>query len=296
MKKNGLGGGYQLYANYKTQVWESDVFDLPNHFGDFVILTPRDLLTKDDIWINKHDLIADFDKICNAIPNEHLRDQISNYFYSVLPKKPKKKDEDEAVRSTILKFSQLIDYYIKFKEDNGDGAVDLSSSKVSFSDNLYIKQFGTLVALLRQSTAFYAVTGNTRQEAIARIRFLKDVIENKDGYRVFYIEGKPVERESDLQIMYRLTWFSSPVDVNREVNNGRGPADFVVSNGPSDKGVVEMKLASNPQLRRNLEHQAEIYQKASDAVYCLKVILYFSETERRKVDSILKSLGLQDSE
>src|SRR6478736_3671730 len=53
-----------------------------------------------------------------------------------------------------------------------------------------------------------------------------DVIENKGGHRVFYSGGKPVQRELDLQIMFRLVWCGTPYDVSTEVNDGRGPADF----------------------------------------------------------------------
>lgn len=34
--------------NYNTRSWESRVFDLPYFFADYVILTPKDILAKDD--------------------------------------------------------------------------------------------------------------------------------------------------------------------------------------------------------------------------------------------------------
>jgi len=38
-----------------------------------------------------------------------------------------------------------------------------------------------------------------------------------------------IEGESDLQILYRLTWYGTTRDVTREANDGRGPADFKIS-------------------------------------------------------------------
>jgi hypothetical protein len=125
--------------------------------------------------------------------------------------------------------------------------------------------------------------------------FLKDVIENKVGHRLFYVRGRPIRREEDLQILYRLTWLGTPSDVSREVNDGRGPADFKVSRGSPDKTIVELKLASNTKLRRNLQGQAEIYAKASDARGIIKVIIYFSEQEFDRVTRILDELGLSQS-
>src|SRR3712207_6984239 len=52
--------------------------------------------------------------------------------------------------------------------------------------------------------------------------------------------------------------YATPLDVNREVNNGRGPVDFKVSMGSADKTLVEFKLASNSQLQRNLANQVAI--------------------------------------
>ncbi len=101
-----------------------------------------------------------------------------------------------------------------------------------------------------------------------------------------------MRREADLQRMYRLVWFGTPSDVSREVDDGRGPADFKVSRGAQDKTIVEFKLASNGHLKRNLQKQAEIYQKASDAESALKVIMYFYASEHEKVLGILNELGL----
>ena len=51
-----------------------------------------------------------------------------------------------------------------------------------------------------------------------------------------------------------------------------------------------MKLASNTQLERNLRNQTDVYERASDASRSIKIIIYFSATERRRVDRILKRL------
>jgi hypothetical protein len=151
-----------------------------------------------------------------------------------------------------------------------------------------------LVALLLSTTGFYTVPGSTFDEAGERIAFLKDVIENKGGWRLFYDGQKPVPRESDLHIMFRLTWCNTPSDVNREVNNGRGPSDFEISRGRFDKTIVEFKLARNSSLARNLAHQVEAYERASDSQYSYKVIVYFDDLERQRTKILLKALGLAD--
>jgi hypothetical protein len=123
--------------------------------------------------------------------------------------------------------------------------------------------------------------------------FLKDVIENKGGHRIFYLDGQPIEREADLHILYRFTWHATPSDISREVNDGRGPADFKALRGATDKTLVEFKLAKNTHLERQLAKQVEVYEKASDVTHpSLKAILYFSDSQLERVLAILRRLKL----
>lgn len=279
--------------DYEREAWTTESFDLPKFNGDYVLLTPRDLLTKDDIWISKHDLLADFERIANAIPNEQLRAQVDNYFRSRLSRNPTERERDAAKRQTLLKFKQVIDYYIRDKERHGDKAVSVSNHKVEQSRQLYVLQFKELIERLEKQTGFYSVTGDTEVETRQRILFFKDLIENKDGYKLLYANGEAPKREDDVQILYRFVWFGTPSDVNREPNNGRGPVDYKVSRGSSDKTLIEFKLASNTSLRRNLENQVAIYEKANDTKKAFKVILFFTDHELAKVKALLRELKLE---
>ena len=280
--------------NYETESWQSGIFDLPVFKNKYVLLSPKEILTKDETWINKPDFFRQFDRIPQAIENDQLRAQINNYFRSVLPKKPTAKDEHKAAAATALKFPEVIDYFIKYKEEHGDEAAKKSSLDVIDSRMVYVDQFGALVNLLSQKSAFYSVPGNTTEEVLQRIEFLKDVVENKGGHKLFYNKGKPIAMEKDIQILFKLTWRDTVSDVSREVNDGRGPVDFKIARGSKDKTLVEFKLASNSQLSRNLQKQLEIYKKASDAEKGYKVIFYFSKPELDKVHRTLKDLNMTD--
>ena len=205
--------------NYRTESWVPKSYLLPCYENDFVILTPTDILSKDDTWINKQDLSNNFFDIPDAIPDEQLRAQVNNYFISLLPKNPKKKDEDEAKQRVYLQYPQLIDYFIRYKENHGKEAVVRSLNHVSNSRYLYNEQFAKLIDLLRRESAFYSTGKTTDQEVKNRLMFLKDVIENKGGHKIFYLRGKPISNEEDLHILYRLTWFASPSSVTSEAND-----------------------------------------------------------------------------
>lgn len=283
--------------NFSTESWESDKYWLPKHEGDYVLLTPKDILTRDDTWINKKDLVNQFENIPLSLEDEVLRDQVNNYFYKVLPNDHTEKEKTEAVSKTLMQFPVLFDYFIKQKENNGDTAVSISNQKVDYSDNLYVNNFKEFISLLNRETDFYKLEPNSYKACLNRVVFFKDVVENKEGYKYFYDkEDNPIRRESDLKLAYRFTWFGTNYDVNTEVNNGRGPVDTKVSYGSKDSTLVEFKLASNPQLEKNLLNQVEVYKKANNTENSIKVIIYFSKKELEKVIDILNRNNLNDKE
>jgi len=286
----------KVWFDYEKELWNSAEFHLPFWNGDYVLLTPKDILTKDDNWINHKDLFDSFLTIKNSVPNDELRYKINDLYIRSLPRSPKEKDIKNAIQVVINHYPEILNYYIKHKEENKVGAKNVSQQKVANVQNLFVKQVQELISILSANTDFYKISPNDSFEATRkRVLFLKDVIENQDGYRLFYVKGKPVERESDLQVIFRLTWFNSPYDVNREVNNGRGPVDYTISFGKDDKTLVEFKLASNKKLKQNLAHQVQVYETANHTRQSLKVIIYFSDNEYKMVMRALKELHLENT-
>jgi hypothetical protein len=315
----------RAYFNYKTETWASRIYRLPAFDGDFVLLTPEDLLTKDDLWINQHDLVGDYAEIVDSIENVQLRGQINNYFShelsrmlaakeqrrrELLAKKKRSKkfirflkplEPSEADRKlvrlrVIRKFPQIIDYYLAAKEAHGEEASQLSRENVAQINTQFVSQVENLVALLEKCTNFYSEPTDSYAAALRRAQYFRDVIENNDGWRIFYVNGNPITREKDVHILYRLTWFASAFDVNSESNSGRGPVDFAISKGSANKALVEFKLASSSSLAQNLEHQTAIYQRSHRTNKSVKVVIYYSEAELARVKSILKQMGLENDQ
>jgi hypothetical protein len=290
----------KAYFDYDFERWMPKIYKLPYVFNDYVLLTPRELLTKDDNWINSKDLRGNFTGIINSIPNQQLKHEVFSYYLKSLPKTEKNKKNTQkeitkAVHETIGKFPEIIKFYVKLKEENKEGAKTLSRQNVEEVEAIFIEKLKEFVSLLLEESQFYHIPGNSYDESLERIKYLKKVIEDNDGYRLFYVDGNPIKREEDLQIIYRLTWFASDYDVNRETNNGRGPVDYAISKGSYDKTLIEFKLASNSKLRQNLEKQVEIYEKANSTKKSIKVILYFDASEFNKTTKIIQELGLDKS-
>jgi hypothetical protein len=279
--------------DYERRVWCPKSYELPFIGNDFVLLAPRDILTRDENWINRPDLNHRFEEIAYSIPDEQLRSLVSQYLVDQLREDSTKDDKSKVYGQLLHKYPALIEWYIRWKEDRGDEAVRQSSSKVTDSEERYIHQLGELIQKLELETEFYKHGIDTMEECRARIGFLKAEIENNNGYKLFYNNNnEPIQRESDFQVIFRLVWFASPSDFNSEVNNGRGPVDFSVSRGSKDKTLVEFKLAKNSKLQQNLESQVGVYERANRTDKSLKVIFYFNDSELTKVQRILTELKL----
>ena len=280
--------------NYNTRSWVNKNYILPVIDNDFVILTPRSMLTKDEAWINQHDMVRNYRDIAGAIDNDQLREQLNDYLHRSLPDDCTDKEFTEAVVKTIYMYPEYIDHYIRQKEDTGDAAIRLSNERVKETESMFILNVENIVKCLVNESDFYSSPSDTFEESYQRVLYLKQVIENNDGYRLFYHKGQPIKKESDLQLMFRLTWFGTPSDINSEVNNGRGPVDYKASRGAKDSTLVEFKLAKNTKLKQNLKHQVKIYENANNTKKSIKVILYFSTEEYDRVKRILKELGLKE--
>ncbi|MBQ7555353.1 hypothetical protein IJS98_02725 [bacterium] len=285
----------KVYFNYETRTWVPQKYYLPYFENDYVLLTPKCILTRDDTFINRSDMLRNLQTIAPSVDDETLRFELDQYLSSILgtgDKYPTKTEKDRAAEILLLKHPELIDYYVKYKEDHEKEATSVSKEQVSEVELMFQTQLTGLVDLLKNKTGFYETVPDAHEESLRRVKYLKQVIEDQDGYRFFYVNGKPVKRESDLQVMFRLTWYGTPLDVNREVNNGRGPVDYKISYGKKNSTLVEFKLASNSKLKQNLEKQVDVYKTASETDRAIKAILYFTDAEYEKVTKVLNDLNI----
>lgn len=286
--------------NETTKIWQPKTFKLPYFYreqnGDFIILTPVDILTVDESAINNSDFYSNFRNITRSLENSSLRSAVNDFFNLNLPQKPTKKDKVKAFLNTIKKFPDLIDFYIKLKEDSKHEVSSASVAEINELKEKLVDVFTPLCELLNDKSDFYKTPTNSYEEALKRATFLKDVIENNDGYRIFYDGTKPIAKEDTIQRIFKLTWYASPFDVNAEVNNGRGPADYKVSFGSGDSTIIEFKLASSSSLKRNLENQTDIYKTASKSAKDISVILCYTIADLLKVAKVLKEINKENHE
>lgn len=124
---------------------------------------------------------------------------------------------------------------------------------------------------------------NSYKEAHRRIGNLKTWIEEQNGYII--LPSDKITHEDYLQILFKgvNTIAGSSYRFDREVGNGRGYVDFIISKGSADGTLVEFKMASNSDLNSNLKHQVPVYKKSNQIDNAITVIFYFSKDEQERV-------------
>lgn len=263
----------KAWFNYDTETWVSEKYELPyfSDQNDYVLLTPKRLLTKENLWLDKDDMInkgLGLNEIGIAISDTQLRAQVNNYFKSVLPikppgKQPNKGERKEAVKKTIKQFPILLDYYIRQQEDAGHLAKEASEQRVSETEHLFVKQIEEFIEKHLLTTDFYQQNSETFVEAHTRLILFKDAIEENTAQWLFYVDGKPIPTQHDLQVLFKLIWQAE----NNE--------------GASIVKMPEIKLASNTQIKNPLE-KLMIFLESKYPSYLFEVLANRLDEEELK--------------
>lgn len=290
--------------NYLTESFEPKHYTLPyvineKNKKEYVLLTPIDILRADEPSINSKDFGDKYDVIISSIENMHLRAYVNNYISQAVKeyedshnKKRKisdatyKKIEREAFEQIAQDKPELYDYYIRIREKESE---TIRAESFNETDSELRKFYDSSRVLIEEFFKRYSEPSraNSLEESIERIRFFKHIIEDCDGYKCLYNDGKRISNENDLQRLFRFAWFGTEYKVDAEPNNGRGQADFIISKGSSNQNIIEFKLASNRKLQ-NVFKQVKIYEKANCSDGSIIVIFYFTQEELIATKEMIK--------
>ena len=297
--------------DYETESFISREYLLPwiiNEKGkkEYVLLTPKDILREDEPAINRKDFFDSYD-IRTMIDNNSLRAYVNNYIgkavYEYEEKQKRnnrkisersiKKIEKEAFKETVRDYPELYDYYIKYVENNPKQVNAIAHEECKDELEKFYINSKTLISKVLNGGYVVNEDITAREEAKNRIKFFKHIIEDCDGYLALYYNGKQIAKEKDLQRLFKFVWYGTSYKVDAEPNNGRGQADFIVSEGINNQNIIEFKLASNSSLG-HVFTQVKIYESANCTDGSLIVIFCFSTEEIRIAEKVVKEAGYED--
>lgn len=298
--------------NYLTESFTTKEYYLPyliNEKGEeeYILLTPSDILRKNEPAINRDHFFKNNRKVRNYIENDVLRTQVNNYIAKAVgeyekeqranKKKPSERKikaiEKESFSEMVKEHPEIYDYYVKMREKDKENIKEECLSEVNTQLQKFIINAEELVTRFKEGNYKVSESTSAYEESKNRIKYFKHIIEDCDGYKNLYHNGERISTENDLQRLFKFVWYKTSFKPDFETNNGRGPADVVVSKGNENQNVIEFKLASNSRLPHMFE-QTEIYKRANSTEKSIIAIFYFSEKELDKINKIISDAGYKD--
>jgi len=127
------------------------------------------------------------------------------------------------------------------------------------------------------------------------IEQIKNGIENSRGWELLWNDNSPRDEKS-VQVYFdnqlRIVCETTCASFSREVETGRGPIDFIFSNGFKYKYLIEIKLATNKALS-NGDFCAQVYEylKGLAADTAFLVVVGYYEEHNEIMDKVNEYIG-----
>lgn len=270
----------QYNFDYRFKKWNEKVVDLPiNPFTKKAILLIPRLFLRELPTISAEE----FWDYCWTNKNEELRDQYSFEIKSNV----NKSDIIEIARQN----REWVEEYKKYRAENGSKPYDIIEDPKGY----YIWVIQTLKYVEENPYNFIIPKNNNDFDkfTIEVIEQFEQFIENNSGYKLLRDDkGHKPKREEASQLLFmgvvKNYCKANNIDLNREVNLGRGPVDFKFSSGYQNRALIEIKLAKNSKFWNGLEKQLMKYLEVEDIKKGYLLVVCYNNDDIKKVSGIQK--------
>lgn len=260
----------------KFKRWGKLIVEVPVNPYNYkpVLLAPsqflRDLptISADDFW-----------DYCWMHENQALRDDYSADITSSVDKK------------TIIEFAQnhpeIRQKYLKRVEKRSPRPYNLNK------DNKGLFQWYDAAAKYCSEHP-KAVVINSAQRFILVIEdFLKEFVnyvENNNGWKLLWNDNGIAKKEEAVQLLFlgivKHYCKANDIDISKEVNIGRGPVDFKVSDGFNLRALLELKLAKNSRFWNGIKIQLPTYMTAERIKTGYFIVVAYNEKDFKRINNI----------
>lgn len=279
---------YTLKVNRKLGINSANYPDLPfdgeylinPYKGNNILLLPKDILHEIPIAADWEDI----DRVCQEI--EIIRNEVNEFIgqeWKRLTTAAKKDFIRQNIMNDPQKLTSLINTYKGVSIDKYDFDSDeLGEYKVPRYSKVIAEENPLKIPQEKKDSFEIA--------SIICSKF-KDLVENNKLYDLLYTDdGKP-RKEKIAQLAFlsiaEVYCETNNIDLNQEVNSGRGPVDFKLSNGYDDRTLIEIKLTTNPNLLHGFNTQIQEYSKAEKTNKLIYLVID-NGGSKKKVDELKK--------
>ncbi|MAL59709.1 MAG: hypothetical protein CMC14_06655 [Flavobacteriaceae bacterium] len=269
---------YEFDSKFKR--WKDKEVNLPlnPYTKKGVLLVPKKFLR--ELPTISADEFFDY---CWSNMNEELRDQYGIEIKSQV----KKSDIIQIARQN----REWIAEYEAYRDEKGSKAYDIAKDPKGYYkwviDTLnYVRENAYKFIIPKNESDFDKFT----QEVIEQYEHF---IEDNSGYKLLWDDkGRRPKSEEASQLIFtgivKHYCKANNIDLNREVNLGRGPVDFKFSSGYENRALIEVKLAKNSKFWNGLEKQLIKYLKVEDIKKGVLLVICYNDNDLKKVSDIEK--------
>lgn len=244
--------------------------------GKPLMLLPSDILSPLPIA----ESFDDIDFICGE--NQRVRDEINAYFDLGRRRRLNKSEIFSCMRHSEAFRHAIISSYKAFPAQPYDFNTDSSGEYIWLQA---AKEYTEKFPLEFSEQPVKDISDVLTITRIICQKF-KTLIEDNGLHDLLYDSNKKPKHERAAQLLFfgiaDSYCTANNIDLSREINGGRGPVDFKLSKGAKDKVVVEIKLASNGQLKHGIETQLPIYMKQEKAYHAIYLVVDNGHSEALK--------------
>lgn len=226
----------KAYFDYDLKIWCDKDYYLPLYKEEHVILSPIELLTKDDTWICKNDVTkshTQFKKVLSHISSGSFSKEVFDFYNKemLLSSGDRSKHHKVVMNNLIRKYPSYLDYYIKYKTelDGANEAAKLTKTRVFNATSLFVTNGSNLISQL-VATDFFKRKIYDLYTLREKVLILKDIIEKNCS--PLFIKDKRITNAKEIGMLFSILL---------KVNDCNG-------NKFKLKNSFEVKLASNPYL------------------------------------------------
>lgn len=116
-------------------------------------------------------------------------------------------------------------------------------------------------------------------------------VEHKKGAKLLWLASEPAPEEH-AQILFDVITDQyaqlADIDINREIETGRGPVDFKFSRGRVFQAHLEVKRATSNKLEHGLRKQLPTYLKADKVRNGYYLVMCYDESDFKKTDNLIQ--------
>jgi hypothetical protein len=232
-----------------------------------VLLLPQDILRQLPFASSWDDIID------TSNFNSTLRNKVNHYISQTWKAKTKK--EKERQLAVLMKNKDGINTLIEIVKESKVKPYDFEVDENSVMFSRHVTKI-----ISENPLEIYSKNNSTKElkkvvkTIIDQFKFL---LENKGMNSLLWKKKTESNNEKNTQKIFLLVAYSyckaNDIDVNPEMDTGRGNVDFKFSKGFSKKIIVEIKHSYNPNISDGFSEQLHLYKKAEETIHGYYVIV-----------------------